>query len=395
VDISLEQALRVAIDRSPDEVPLQLHLARLLLADGRTDEVISLAAGVLRVEPGNEDALLLMRSAIGPAARPQSEAAFDWNAAEDEVSEIVEPTFVSRSADTTQPTIEIERSHVTLDDVGGMESVKERLNAAFLAPLRNPELRRVYGKSLRGGLLMYGPPGCGKTYIARAIAGELGAAFISVSLTDILNPWLGVSEGNVHQVFAHARENAPCVLFFDEIDALGQKRDLSLNSSLRGSVNQLLAELDGVDGNNEGVFILAATNQPWDVDPALRRPGRLDRTVIVLPPDLAAREAIFRSELTGRPIEGIDLAFLADQSDGMSGADIRYVCEVAAERALLDSATTGLVRLISMDDLRNALSQIAPSTGAWLDSARNAVLFGTSDGTYAELKSYLKKVKKL
>ena len=172
---------------------------------------------------------------------------------------------------------------------GGMTEVKNRLEASFLAPMRNPELRRLYGKSLRGGLLLYGPPGTGKTFIARAIAGEMGAGFLSVTISDILDPYIGNSEANLHNIFQQARDHAPCVLFLDELDAIGIKRSLSRNSSMRSTVNQLLEELDGVGSNNEGIYLLAATNAPWDIDPALRRPGRLDRTLLVLPPDEPAR----------------------------------------------------------------------------------------------------------
>jgi SpoVK/Ycf46/Vps4 family AAA+-type ATPase len=143
-------------------------------------------------------------------------------------------------------------------------------------------------------------------------------------------------------------------------------------------VNQLLTELDGVSTTNDDVFVLAATNQPWDVEPALRRPGRFDRTLLVLPPDVEARAAIFRTHLAG-----------------LSGADIAYVCELAAESAMTDSVRTGTVRMIGMQDLDSALSQVRPSTGPWLDSARNVVTFGEDDGTHAELRAYLKKVKRL
>jgi SpoVK/Ycf46/Vps4 family AAA+-type ATPase len=275
-----------------------------------------------------------------------------------------------------------------------MQGVKDRLNAAFLAPLKNPELRALYGKSLRGGLLMYGPPGCGKTYLARALAGELDAAFLAVGIADILDPMLGASESNVHEAFQLARRCAPCVLFLDEIDTLGQRRSALGASSLRGVVNQLLLELDGVDVDNEGVFLLAATNQPWDVDPALRRPGRLDRTVVVLPPDTEARAAIFRRHLEGRPATGIDVAALAAVTDGFSGADIAHVCESAAERALLDSVRTGVTRPITGADLDAARREIRPSTTGWLESARNMVAFGEDDGTYAELRGYLRKSKR-
>ena len=132
--------------------------------------------------------------------------------------------------------------------------------------MRNPELRRLYRKDLRGGLLLYGPPGCGKGFIARALAGELGAGFLSVSIHDVLDIWVGKSEQNLHEIFVSARRNAPTVIFFDEIDALGRKRSQLSNDAMRTTVNQLLSELDGIDSaaENQNVFALAATNHPWE-----------------------------------------------------------------------------------------------------------------------------------
>ncbi|MGC0272802.1 ATP-binding protein [Pseudactinotalea sp. Z1739] len=208
----------------------------------------------------------------------------------------------------------IDTPAITLADVGGMKTVKDRLNAAFFAPLRNPELRQRFAKTLRGGLLLYGPPGCGKTFIARALAGELGAKFLSNGITDVLDPHFGQSERNLHDAFELARREAPCVLFFDEVDALGGRRSHTSTSMMRTAVNQLLSELDGVGTDNDGVFVLAATNQPWEVDPALRRPGRFDRTVLVLPPDREARAAIFAFHLRTRPTGTIDINALARAS---------------------------------------------------------------------------------
>ncbi|NII39429.1 SpoVK/Ycf46/Vps4 family AAA+-type ATPase [Curtobacterium flaccumfaciens] len=408
----LLDALRRAVQAAPDDVALRVHLGQLLLDAGRTEEATAEAAAALATAPADSSAAALMLAALQPgtgslaepetAAAPTTQAArpvpeFDWHAAEQQVDHIAEAAFVDDGATPDADPSSAwspESSSVTFADVGGMEHVKARLTASFLAPLANPELRALYGKSLRGGLLLYGPPGCGKTYIARAVAGELGARFISVGIADVLDPYLGVSEQNIRGVFEAARAAAPCVVFIDEIDALGQRRSQTRSSSVRGMVNQLLTELDGVDGGNDGVFVLAATNQPWDVDPALRRPGRLDRTVLVLPPDAPARQAVFRSELSRRPVEGIDLATLAARTEGFSGADIAYACEVAAERALMDSVATGTPRLIGMADLTAAVSELRPSTGPWLDTARSVVTFGEDDGTYAELRAYLKKRKR-
>jgi len=414
-------AIRRAVASAPKDVPLRLHLAQLLVESGRPDEAIGELSVVLGADPVHRGARELMAKALGaPMAgqHPDSPAppnspvapdptredvstpvsgAFDWTAAEDQLGDLAAPMFTGasdQSASEPDAAFDIERPEVRLTDVGGMQAVKDRLNAAFLAPLRNPELRKLFGKSLRGGMLLYGPPGCGKTFLAKALAGELGAAFLSAGLAEILDMWVGSSERNLHDLFSQARRNAPCVLFLDEIDALGQKRSQTHHSAIRGAVNQLLTELDGVNSQNEGLYVLAATNQPWDVDPALRRPGRLDRTLLVLPPDRPARESIFRYHLAHRPVEGIDLAELAGGTEGFSGADIAFVCESASELALLDGVRTGLARMIGMSDLRAALDSIRPSTGPWLETVRTVVQYGQDDGTFAELKSFLKKSKR-
>ncbi|MFI1768491.1 ATP-binding protein [Streptomyces sp. NPDC020800] len=426
-DSPLIRSLRTAVAAAPTDVPLRLHLAELLLNEGRADAAVAELAVALQHVPGDDQARQLMVRAVGapqqaapPAERsapersapeqstvgqpPGSRGRFDWRAAEQQVQDVVPPRFVetpARADGADDPgdaeAWDVERpGGVRLADVGGMQDVKDRLEAAFLAPLRNPELRRLYGKSLRGGLLLYGPPGCGKTFIARAIAGELGAAFLSVSVNDVLDMWIGNSERNMHEIFQTARRQAPCVVFLDELDALGGKRSRSAHGGMRNTVNQLLTELDGIDSAaNEGVFVLAATNVPWDVDNALRRPGRLDRTLLVLPPDAPARESILRYHLRERPVENVDLARLAKATDGLSGADLAHLCEAAAERALLDSARTGTVRLIGMKDLLGAAKEISPSTDPWFASARNVAMFANEGGMYDDLIAYLKKRRKL
>ncbi|HEY9378202.1 MAG TPA: ATP-binding protein, partial [Jiangellaceae bacterium] len=290
-------SLRRAVEAAPADTHLRLLLAELLVDNGAGEEAVGQLAVVLQQEPTSTRARELMSRALGTDGEPPSPPAradeeeegeepsattgsdFDWAAAESEVDSAVGPMFVGDNGveQAGQPPVDawdVERSTVTLADVGGMEEVKQRLEAAFLAPMRNPELRKAYGKSLRGGLMLYGPPGCGKTFLAKAVAGELGARFLSVALSDVLDMYVGRSERNVADLFALARRSAPCVLFLDEIDALGQRRSQTRMSGMRTTVNQLLSELDGISSDNEGVFVLAATNHPWDVDVALRRPGR-------------------------------------------------------------------------------------------------------------------------
>jgi AAA+ superfamily predicted ATPase len=478
----LLESLRNAVTAMPDDVPLRLHLARLLLRAGQRDEAVRHLGAVLQREPGNAEAMQLLTSpaevsgppapapaeaesssersrnatppapaapdgavsgdpaadrsgsgSTGPAGtgpantgpantgpastgpgnagpdgtgrdgsaadsggEPEEEHGYDWSQAEDEMRDVLPTMFVGETGSSSAGLDEAraydaEHTGLTLADVAGLDEVKKRLEAAFLAPMRNPELRKLYGKSLRGGLLLYGPPGCGKTFVARAVAGELGARFITVSFADLIDMFVGRSERNIHELFEVARRNAPCVVFLDEVDAIGQKRSQLRNTPMRSAVNQLLLELDDVASDNTGVFLLAATNHPWDVDSALRRPGRFDRTLLVLPPDAPAREGVFRFHLRDRPVAGIDLARLSKLTDGYSGADIAHICETAAERALLDSVRRGEPRLIGQADLEAAVAEVRPSLGTWFETARNVALFANEGGAYDDLVAYLRK----
>jgi SpoVK/Ycf46/Vps4 family AAA+-type ATPase len=395
VSDALLASLRAAVEASPDDVALRAHLAEMLDAAGERDEAVREAGAVLQRDPSNETALRLIAGTSAPDdAPPMSADDTDdvLRGLESQLADIAPPMFAS--SESPSAAYETEVAGVSLADVGGMEEVKDRLEAAFLAPLKNPELLQLYGKSLRGGLLLYGPPGCGKTFIARAVAGEMGAQFLPIGLSDVLDMYIGQSERNLHEIFETARRSAPCVVFLDEVDALGQKRSHLRHSAVRGTVNQLLSEMDGLSSDNEGVFVLGATNHPWDVDVALRRPGRFDRMVLVLPPDEAARQAIFKYHLRRRPIANIDVRELARRTEGYSGADLAHVCETAAERALLDSARSGAPRMIEMSDLLEALKEVRPSIGPWLDTARNVAQFANQDGTYDDLLAYLRKRRK-
>ena len=295
------------------------------------------------------------------------------------------------SADSAAGTAPIENQITDgFETVGGMDGVKEQIRLKILYPLQHAEMYAAYGKKVGGGILLYGPPGCGKTHLARATAGEVGAGFLSVGISDVLDMWVGNSEKNLHQIFQRARRNKPCVLFFDEVDALGASRSDMRRSGGRQMINQFLSELDGVDADNDGVLILAATNTPWHLDSAFRRPGRFDRVIFVPPPDAAARAAILDIHLAGKPTDAVDANKVAAKTDGFSGADLKAVIDATVESKLSDAITSGRPKPITTKDLIAAASKIRATTGEWFSTARNHALYANEGGMYDEILDHLK-----
>jgi SpoVK/Ycf46/Vps4 family AAA+-type ATPase len=284
----------------------------------------------------------------------------------------------------------MEKPNLKFADVGGMKKVKEEISIKIIEPLKNPDLYKAFGKKIGGGILLYGPPGCGKTFIAKATAGEINAKFINIGLHDILDMWIGNSEKNLHEIFEMARRNTPCVLFFDEVDAMGASRSDLKQSAMRHVINQFLAEMDGVDSTNEGVLILAATNAPWSVDPAFRRPGRFDRIIFVEPPDEPAREEMLRSMLQGKPVADIDTKKIAASAADYSGADLKAVIDIAIEDKLRESMSKGSIQPLNTKDLLKAVKQHRPTTSEWFSSARNYALYANESGLYDDILRYLK-----
>ena len=284
---------------------------------------------------------------------------------------------------------QMEKPNTTFADVGGMEGLKEEIRMKIMYPLENPDLFRTYGKQIGGGVLIYGPPGCGKTLISKATAGEIKAKFISVGIHEILDLWIGNSEKNMHQLFELARADAPSVLFFDEVDALAADRKHLKHSGTRSLINQFLAEMDGTQGQNDGVLVIGATNAPWHIDPAFRRPGRFDRMLFVPPPDLEARKAIVQIMAQGKPIKDLEASLIAKKTAEFSGADLKSIFDITIEQTLAAAMKEGKIVPITTKNLLRTLKGLKPSTRAWFESARNYALYSNQNGVYDEILAYL------
>ncbi|MCW3102415.1 MAG: family ATPase [Bacteroidetes bacterium] len=284
----------------------------------------------------------------------------------------------------------LEKPSTTFKDVGGMNKVKEEIQLKIIYPLTHSELYKAYGKKAGGGILLYGPPGCGKTHIARATAGEINAKFINVGINDILDMWIGGSERKLHEIFELARKSKPCVLFFDEVDALGANRSDMKNSAGRHLINQFLSEMDGIEASNDGVLVLAATNAPWHLDPAFRRPGRFDRIIFVQPPDESAREQILKIQLKDKPVKDISISDISSRTKEFSGADLKSLIDVVVEKKLIESFKNGTIEPITTKDITGSIAQVNPSTKEWFTIAKNYALYANESGLYNDILDYLK-----
>ena len=274
-------------------------------------------------------------------------------------------------------------------DIGGMDALKEEIRMKIIYPLQHAELFKAYDKKVGGGVLLYGPPGCGKTLISKATAGEIQANFISLGLHQIIDMWIGNSEKNMHEVFEQARKNAPCILFFDEVDALASDRKDLRQSAGRNLINQFLSEMDGAESENEGVLIISATNAPWHIDPAFLRPGRFDRSLFVPPPDEGARSSIIEVMSAKKPIGELDPRALAKKTDGFSGADLKAVFDLATEDVLNQAMKTGKVIPLNTKDLIKSAARHKPTTRAWFESAKNYALYANQSGFYDDVLNHL------
>jgi len=250
----------------------------------------------------------------------------------------------------------IEVPSVKWDDIGGLEEAKKVLREAVELPIKNPKKFEAMGIRPPRGVLLYGPPGTGKTLLAKAVATESNANFISIKGPEIMSKWVGESEKAIRMIFKKARQSSPCIIFLDEIDAIAPKRGhFSASGVTERIVNQLLTSMDGIT-SLEGVVIIAATNRPDIVDPALLRPGRFDRLVFIPPPDTEARKSILEVHTRKMPLEGVDLVTLAEKTVGYTGADIENLCREAGMSAIRENSN-----VVRMKHFEEALNIVKPS----------------------------------
>lgn len=430
------QILQEALNFSPDNVALRNHVAELLLQQESYPEAEEHFKIVLQSQPENEEAkfslatcfyglrkfssaiiileelminqsksvrimLLYSKALLGEGAIHQAVQIYkelliiDPNAKDEQLEMKLKQTsenehYSEDDDELEKGQVDVEKPKISFKDVGGLAHVKNEIDLKIIKPMLHKDLYAAYGKKVGGGILLYGPPGCGKTHLARATAGEVNAKFISVGINDVLDMWIGSSEKNLHEIFETARKHQPCVLFFDEIDALGANRSDMKQSSGRHLINQFLAELDGLDADNDGLLILGATNAPWHLDPAFRRPGRFDRIIFVSPPDQESREAILKVKLEKKPVQNIDFKEIAKATPDFSGADLEAVIDLAIEEKLQEAFTSGVPSPLLTKNLKSAVKKHKASTLEWFNTAKNHALYANGSGLYDDILTYLK-----
>jgi transitional endoplasmic reticulum ATPase len=257
-------------------------------------------------------------------------------------------------------------------DVGGLRNVKDQIKMKIIEPLMHPEIFKYFGKKAGGGILMYGPPGCGKSLIAEATAGEADVAFFNVRASDIKSKYVGDSEKKLSKLFDDARKEKAAIIFFDEFEALGTDRTRMSNNT-KGIVSTLLAEMDGMGNKEQNILVIGATNEPWNIDVALRRSGRFDSKIFIPPPDLIAREEILKIHMNGKPVNELKVHEIARVTEYFSGADLKALCDDATDIPLKEYLMFKKKRDITNADFYEALENRRPTIFPWFNRAREMI----------------------
>jgi SpoVK/Ycf46/Vps4 family AAA+-type ATPase len=399
------EGLLAALKAEPANALLRLAIVRRMIAAGAKSRALELALDLAEdavAEAGDrrliaalfEEAGLQGRAAAWRETAPESQEAQGPPPSQEAPIRTLR-VVGGRDASEDERVVELPDAPgrlITFAQVGGLAEVKKDIERRIIAPFTQKHLFAKFRKKSGGGVLLYGPPGCGKTLLARATAGECALPFQAVSIPEILDPYFGVSEQRLAALFDNARARAPAVVFFDEIDAFAAKRTAMMATHVAQLVSHFLNEMDGARGDNEGLLILAATNIPWSIDPAFLRPGRFDRLFFVPPPDRAAREAILDLELAERPrAHDVGLKAIAERTNGFSGADLAGIVERAADAAIDASMEKGEEIPIDQRMLLDAAGDVRSSVLDWLTTAKNYATYSNESGRYDDILAFLQK----
>ncbi|OYT34543.1 MAG: cell division protein [Candidatus Aenigmarchaeota archaeon ex4484_52] len=274
---------------------------------------------------------------------------------------------------------------IGFDDICGLEEAKKKIKEKIIYPYEKPEIYKIYKRNAGGGILLWGPPGCGKTLIAEATAKEAKAVFFNIGISDVLSKWVGESEKIIANIFEQARKQ-PSVVFFDELDALGTQRNEEENSFTRRLTNTILSQIDGIGTKQGKILLLGATNRPWNIDDALRRPGRFDEIVFIGIPNNKTRGKIIQMQLKQKPIsKDIDLDFLIKNTNKFSCADIVALCNDAINIPLTEALEGKQIRKINFNDFSIALKSRKSSIKSWFEKSKNEVLKTNNKDLFKEV----------
>ncbi len=423
------KALKLALLETPKNIALRLHLAQLYEENDMYAEAVDEYLKITIFDSKNNEALLglgrsLFKKRDYDSAKKQlekvdnaesyyylsqiyyregesSKAKEYYNKAvkldeqfkKESFEQQLEGGKIKISKGPHETSYEFEKTKISIKfkDIGGLEELKKEIQLKILLPYKKEHIFKAYGKRAGGGILLYGPPGCGKTLMAKATAGEINAYFMSLEINDILNMWSGESEKKLHQFFETARRNTPSIIFIDEIDALGAERSRFHSAELKSLVNQFLAELDGVGRDNSHILFIGATNAPWQLDSAFKRPGRFDKTIFVAPPDYKARLEILKIYTKDKPKKELDYEKLAKLTKGFSGADIKQVIEQTLENLLPKALEQNKIFPLTTKDIETAIKQVKPSVKEWFYTVENYIKYSNKSGEYDSVKEYIDK----
>ena len=364
---------RAALEIDPQlaEPALDRDLGELLeggeLSEAGDSETLTFGQEPAAEDPSTEDW-------ISPGDEAPTDSPFEFAQPEESESGYVDGGFIEalqRGMDQNGIRVsDLDAPTTNFNDVGGLYGLKEDLRMKIVHPVKNPQLFQAYGISAGGSMLLYGPPGCGKTMIAEALEGEVNASLYKLSLHQLHDTAIGRAEKHLHEIFHIARMNAPSVLFLDEVDAIASRRAGAADPARPSLVNQLLNELDDLSKGDDGVLVIAATSAPWLLDPAFHRAGRFDSKIFISTPDEADRIDIIRVLRNRIPVSDLDAQAVAAATAGFSGAELTAVFENAAERAIAASLKVGCFQPLTTALLIDEAKSYQPGAAAWMSIAR-------------------------